>query len=100
MIVCLCGQVITKKITEEEGLKKFKKWFNKGFSYNKHLKNGFSFLDIQNEVFDNNLNRIQRDENGNVMKQPALLENGEPNPEAGKIIRKKLNPNLEQFFKL
>lgn len=101
MIVCICGQVITKEITEQEAISLIQKYFINAHTFTVCLlKKGFSFLDIQNEVFDTNFNRIQRDENGNVMKQPAFLENGEPNPEAGKIIRKKLNPNLEQFFNL
>jgi len=53
-----------------------------------------------NEVFDNNLARLQFDENGKViLDMRELLEDGTKNPKFGKVKKKDISPNLEQFFR-
>jgi len=37
-------------------------------------------------------------ENGNVLKQPEFLPDGSKNPDAGKVIKKDLNPDLRPFL--
>ena len=53
-----------------------------------------------NAVFDNNLARLQFDENGKViLDMRELLEDGTRNPKFGKVKKKDISPNLEQFFR-
>jgi len=60
----------------------------------------FDFISGLNEVFDNNLARLQFDENGKViLDMREFLEDGTKNPKFGKVKKKDISPNLEQFFK-
>jgi len=53
-----------------------------------------------NEVFDNNLARLQYDENGKViLDMREFLEDGTKNPKFGKVKKKDITPNLKQFFR-
>ncbi len=53
-----------------------------------------------NEVFDNNLARLQYDENGKViLDMIEFLEDGTKNPKFGKVKKKDITPNLKQFFR-
>jgi hypothetical protein len=59
----------------------------------------FNFDGALLEVFRNNFARLQFDENGNVLKQPEFLPDGNKNPDAGKVIKKpNLNPDLRPFL--
>lgn len=58
----------------------------------------FKFNDALLEVFRINFERLQFDKNGNVLKQPEFLEDGSKNPNAGKVIKKDLKPNLKPFL--
>jgi hypothetical protein len=59
-------------------------------------------FDIQgalNEVFNNNLERLQYDENGKViLDMREFLDDGTKNPKFGKVKKKDITPNLKQFF--
>ena len=60
----------------------------------------FDFIGGLNEVFDNNLARLQFDENGKViLDMREFLEDGTRNPKFGKVKKKDISPNLEQFFR-
>ena len=60
----------------------------------------FDFVGGLNEVFDNNLARLQYDENGNViLDMREFLEDGTKNPKFGKVKKKDITPNLQQFFR-
>lgn len=60
----------------------------------------FDFVGGLNEVFDNNLARLQFDENGKViLDMQEFLEDGTKNPKFGKVKKKDISPNLEQFFR-
>lgn len=60
----------------------------------------FDFVGGLNEVFDNNLAGLQFDENGKViLDMREFLEDGVRNPKFGKVKKKDISPNLEQFFK-
>ncbi len=60
----------------------------------------FDFVGGLNEVFDNNLARLQFDENGKViLDMQEFLEDGTKNPKFGKVKKKDISPNLQQFFK-
>jgi hypothetical protein len=60
----------------------------------------FDFMAGLNEVFDNNLARLQYDENGNViLDMREFLEDGTKNPKFGKVKKKDITPNLKQFFR-
>jgi hypothetical protein len=53
-----------------------------------------------NEVFDNNLARLQYDENGKVILDTReFLDDGTKNPKFGKVKKKDITPNLKQFFR-
>jgi len=53
-----------------------------------------------NEVFDNNLARLQYDENGKViLDMRECLDDGTKNPKFGKVKKKDITPNLQQFFR-
>jgi len=53
-----------------------------------------------NEVFDNNLARLQYDENGKViLDMREFLDDGTKNPKFGKVKKKDITPNLQQFFR-
>jgi len=53
-----------------------------------------------NEVFDNNLERLQYDENGKViLDMREFLYDGTKNPKFGKVKKKDITPNLQQFFR-
>lgn len=53
-----------------------------------------------NAVFDNNLARLQFDENGKViLDMNEFLEDGTKNPKFGKVKKKDISPNLQQFFR-
>lgn len=57
----------------------------------------FDFIGGLNEVFDN---KLQFDENGKViLDMQEFLEDGTKNPKFGKVKKKDISPNLEQFFK-
>lgn len=60
-------------------------------------------FDIQgalNEVFNNNLERLQYDENGKViLDMREFLDDGTKNPKFGKVKKKDITPNLKQFFR-
>ena len=58
----------------------------------------FNFNGALLEVFRINFERLQFDKNGNVLKQPEFLEDGSKNPNAGKVIKKDLKPNLKPFL--
>jgi hypothetical protein len=58
----------------------------------------FNFDKALLEVFRNNFARLQFDENGNVLKQLEFLADGSKNPDAGKVIKKDLNPDLRPFL--
>jgi hypothetical protein len=58
----------------------------------------FDFKPALLAVFRNNFARLQFDENGNVLKQPEFLPDGSKNPDAGKVIKKDLNPDLRPFL--
>ena len=60
----------------------------------------FDFIGGLNEVFDNNLARLQFDENGKViLDMQEFLEDGTKNPKFGKVKKKDISPNLQQFFR-
>jgi len=62
--------------------------------------NEFDFVGGLNEVFDNNLARLQYDENGKViLDMREFLEDGTKNPKFGKVKKKDITPNLKQFFR-
>jgi len=53
-----------------------------------------------NEVFDNNLERLQYDENGKViLDMREFLEDGTKNTKFGKVKKKDITPNLKKFFR-
>ncbi len=60
----------------------------------------FDFIGGLNEVFDNNIARLQFDENGKViLDMQEFLEDGTKNPKFGKVKKKDISPNLQQFFR-
>ena len=60
----------------------------------------FDFIAGLNEVFNNNLARLQYDENGKViLDMREFLDDGTKNPKFGKVKKKDITPNLSQFFR-
>jgi hypothetical protein len=93
IIVCQAGVNIQLNCTYFKDEEKI-------FEYISYNDCEFDFVGGLNEVFDNNLARLQYDENGKViLDMREFLDDGTKNPKFGKVKKKDITPNLQQFFK-